>query len=145
MGIDGHEFVIADIPGLIRGAHEGAGIGHRFLGHVERCRVLLHLIDATQSDPIEAYHIIRDELAAYDDGLANKKEIIALSKADAAPQDYITDLKAALAEEGAHDVMTLSSVTGQGVTELLRALYAVITKDIADELAESQIDEPWQP
>ena len=146
VGVDGKEFVVADIPGLIRGASEGAGIGHRFLGHVERCRVLLHLIDATQSDPIEAYHTIRDELAAYDEtGLAQKTEIIALSKADSAPADYLDDLSAALKAEGADNVMHLSSVTGQGVTDVLRALYAVITKEIADELAKEQDDEPWSP
>ena len=146
VGIDGHEFVMADIPGLIRGASEGAGIGHRFLGHVERCRVLFHLIDATQSDPIEAYHTIRDELVAYDEtGLAQKREIIALSKADSAPADYLEDLKAALKAEGASDVMVMSSVTGQGVTEVLRAIYGVITDDIAAELAREQDDEPWSP
>ena len=146
VGIDGHEFVVADIPGLIRGASEGAGIGHRFLGHVERCRVLLHLIDATQNDPIEAYHTIRDELAAYDEtGLAKKREIIALSKADSAPDDYMTDLKSELIKQGADDVMMISSVTGEGVTSLLRALYAVITEEIAIELAEGQEDVPWSP
>ena len=138
--------MVADIPGLIRGASEGAGIGHRFLGHVERCRVLLHLIDATQSDPLEAYHVIRDELAAYDEtGLAQKREIIVLSKADSAPADYLDDLKQALKQEGADDVMIMSSVTGQGVTDVLRALYAVIVQEVAAELAKDEDDEPWSP
>ena len=145
VGVDGHEYVIADIPGLIRGAHQGAGIGHRFLGHVERCRVLLHLIDATANDPIEAYHIIRDELKAYDQGLADKREVIVLSKADAAPDDYLDDLAKALKDEGAHAVMRMSSVTGKGVTEVLRALYAIITEEIEIERAETQTDEPWHP
>jgi len=146
VGIDGHEFVMADIPGLIRGASEGAGIGHRFLGHVERCRVLLHLIDSTANDPLEAYHVIRDELAAYDaEGLAKKTEIIALSKADSAPDDYIDDLKDALHKEGAKHVMVMSSVTGAGVKQVLRALYDVITQDIAAELAKDKDDEPWTP
>ena len=132
--------------GPLRGASEGAGIGHRFLGHVERCRVLFHLIDATQSDPIEAYHTIRDELAAYDEtGLAQKREIIALSKADSAPADYLEDLATALKAEGASDVMVMSSVTGQGVKEILRTLYRVITDDLAQELAKDQDDEPWSP
>ncbi|MGC6537537.1 MAG: GTPase ObgE [Candidatus Puniceispirillaceae bacterium] len=145
VAVDGHEFVIADIPGLIRGAHQGAGIGHRFLGHVERCRVLLHLIDATQADPIDAYHIIREECAAYDDGLADKKEVIVLSKADAAPADYLDDLKEALASAGAGPVMTMSSVTGAGVTNVLRQLYAVITDEIEAELAKDKDEEPWRP
>lgn len=146
VGVDGHEFVMADIPGLIRGASEGAGIGHRFLGHVERCRVLLHLIDATQSDPIEAYHTIRDELAAYDaDGLAKKPEIIALSKSDSAPDDYIDDLTAALKDQGARHIMSMSSVTGANVTQVLRALYEVITTEVAAELAKDQDVEPWSP
>ena len=79
----GREFVIADIPGLIEGAHEGAGLGDRFLGHVERCRVLLHLVDGTGDDPAEAYRVIREELAAYGHGLDDKPEVVALSKADA--------------------------------------------------------------
>ena len=145
VAVDGHEFVIADIPGLIRGAHQGAGIGHRFLGHVERCRVLLHLIDATQADPIDAYNIIREECAAYDDGLADKKEVIVLSKADAAPADYLDDLKEALASAGAGPVMTMSSVTGAGVTNVLRQLYAVITDEIEAELAKDKDEEPWRP
>ena len=146
VAIDGHEFVMADIPGLIRGASQGAGIGHRFLGHVERCRVLLHLIDSTANDPIEAYHTIRDELAAYDEnGLAQKTEVIALSKSDSAPADYLEDLKQALLAEGAKHVLTMSSVTGDGVKSVLRALYDVITKDIAEELAKDKDDEPWSP
>ena len=79
----GREFIIADIPGLIEGAHEGAGLGDRFLGHVERCRVLLHLVDGTGDDPAEAYRVIREELAAYGHGLDEKPEVVALSKADA--------------------------------------------------------------
>src|SRR5581483_9465006 len=87
--VDGREFVLADIPGLIEGAHEGAGLGTRFLGHVERCRVLLHLVDATAEDPAEAYEIIRGEIEAYGAGLEDKPEVLALSKADAVPQEEI--------------------------------------------------------
>ena len=87
--VDSTDFVLADIPGLIEGAHEGAGIGDRFLGHVERCAVLLHLVDATLDDPAEAYRIIRGELEAYGAGLEDKPEIVALSKCDAVPADEL--------------------------------------------------------
>ena len=97
--IDGTDFVLADIPGLIEGAHEGAGIGDRFLGHVERTAVLLHLVDATLDDVAEAYRIIRGEVEAYGAGLADKPEIVALSKADAVPKDEMKK-KAARLEEG---------------------------------------------
>ena len=107
---------------------------------------MLHLIDSTGTDPIEAYHTIRDELKAYDaNGLARKKEIIVLSKADSAPSDYLDDLKDALKHEGAEQILVMSSVTGDGVRTVLRALYSVITQDIADELAKEQDDEPWSP
>ena len=91
VGIDTREFVMADIPGLIEGAHEGLGIGDRFLGHVERCRVLLHLIDATQEDYLEAYRIIRGELEAYDEGLGEKDEIVALTKIDSLTEEDIAE------------------------------------------------------
>ena len=87
--IDGREFVLADIPGLIEGAHEGVGLGDRFLGHVERCRVLLHLVDGTGGDAGAAYKTVRAELAAYGNGLADKPEIVALNKADALSADEI--------------------------------------------------------
>src|SRR5205085_4647378 len=83
VAVDGREFVLADIPGLIEGAHEGAGLGDRFLGHVERCRVLLHLVDGTGEDAGQAYKTVRAELEAYGHGLTDKREIVALNKADA--------------------------------------------------------------
>ena len=145
VAIDGKEFVMADIPGLIEGAHEGAGIGHRFLGHVERCRVLLHLIDATHTDPIASWRTIRTELSAYDDGLARKPEIIALSKCDSAPDDYITDLIKELQKAGAKNILRLSSVTGSGLNEVLRAIDDVIQSERIKEENEGKVKEPWRP
>jgi GTP-binding protein len=145
VAIDGKEFVMADIPGLIEGAHEGAGIGHRFLGHVERCRVLLHLIDATHTDPIASWRTIRTELSAYDDGLARKPEIIALSKCDSAPDDYITDLIKELQKAGAKNILRLSSVTGSGINEVLRAIDDVIQSERIKEENEGKVQEPWRP
>jgi GTP-binding protein len=124
--LDDEEFVLADIPGLIEGAHEGAGLGDRFLGHVERCGVLLHLIDGTQDDVADAYRTVRDELAAYGHGLAGKTEIVGLNKIDALDDDAIAEKRAALEAAGAQRVITLSGATGKGVPEAMRAIYAVI-------------------
>jgi len=145
VAIDGKEFVMADIPGLIEGAHEGAGIGHRFLGHVERCRVLLHLIDVTHTDPITSWRTIRTELSAYDDNLAQKPEIIALSKCDSAPDDYITDLIKELQKAGAKNILRLSSVTGSGLNEVLRAIDDVIQSERIKEENEGKVQKPWRP
>ena len=144
VGIDGKEFVMADIPGLIEGAHEGAGLGHRFLGHVERCRILLHLIDATGEDPVAAWKMLRNELKAYSDNLYDKPEIVGLTKLDATPEDYAPDLAIALQEAGAGQVLALSSVTGSGVTTMLRQLINVIETSRAKE-AEPEEAVPWSP
>jgi len=144
VGIDGKEFVMADIPGLIEGAHTGAGLGHRFLGHVERCRILLHLIDATGEDPVAAWRTLRAELKAYGGDLYEKPELVALTKLDATPEDYADDLVAALQDQGADHVMCLSAVTGRGVTSALRALVTVIEESRAKE-AEPEDVEPWSP
>ena len=144
VGIDGKEFVMADIPGLIEGAHEGAGLGHRFLGHVERCRILLHLIDATGEDPVAAWKMLRNELKAYSDNLYDKPEIVGLTKLDATPEDYAADLTIALQEAGAGQVLALSSVTGSGVTTMLRQLINVIETSRAKE-AEPEEAVPWSP
>ena len=126
----GREFVMADIPGLIAGAADGAGLGHRFLGHVERCAALLHLIDATQDDVVAAYHTIRTELAAYDDGLAAKKELIALTKTDALVPEQVAALRAALTaetdSENAGPVMAISAVSGDGLQKLFDRLAGQI-------------------
>ena len=134
VGIDNHEFVMADIPGLIEGAHHGAGIGHRFLGHVERCRVLLHLVDVTASDPIKDWKIVRSELEAYAKVLAHKREVIVLTKADAAPEDYIEELKHAFIAAGAgSDIHFVSSVTGLHVKSVLRNIYTAIEDKKTEE------------
>jgi GTPase len=124
VGIDEEEFVIADLPGLIEGAHEGAGLGTRFLGHMERCAVLLHLVDGTNEDVAEAYRTIRAELAAYGHGLSDKPEIVGLNKSDAVTPEDIPDKIAALAEAAGAPVLALSGATGAGVKEALRALKA---------------------
>jgi GTP-binding protein len=124
--VDGREFVLADIPGLIEGAHEGAGLGDRFLGHVERCRVLLHLVDGTGAHAGEAYKTVRAELSAYDHGLSEKPEIVALNKADAMTPDEIKQQTARLARAAKKKPLIVSAVTGEGVTAVLRALLEVI-------------------
>jgi len=122
------EFVVADIPGLIEGASEGAGLGTRFLGHVERCAVLLHLVDGAAGDVVHAWRTVRDELAAYGGGLADKPELIGLNKADAMTPREASARRAALAKASGRPVMLLSGVTGQGVAELLRALQTEVTE-----------------
>ena len=126
VGIDGREFVLADIPGLIEGAHEGAGLGDRFLGHVERCRVLLHLVDATSEHAGKEYKTVRTELEAYDANLADKIEIVALSKIDAVTPEHLKDQKARLKRAAKKTPLLLSSVSREGVPEALRALLSVI-------------------
>ena len=144
VAVDAKEFVMADIPGLIEGAHLGAGLGHRFLGHVERCRVLLHLVDATGTDPVAAWRILRDELKAYGGGLNDKPEIVGLTKLDATPADYADDLTKALEAEGATNILQLSAVTGEGVTPVLRRLISVIEDAVAEENRPEE-EEPWSP
>src|SRR5262249_9302837 len=134
--IDGREFVLADIPGLIEGAHEGAGLGTRFLGHVERCRVLLHMIDGTGEDAGEAYATVRAELAAYGHGLRKKPEIVALNKSDAMSmaqqEEQMLRLTRAMAAgkrrrpRSEPEALLMSAATGAGVPEALRALLAAI-------------------
>ncbi len=136
VGVDDYEFVMADIPGLIEGAHQGMGLGHRFLGHVERCRILLHLVDGTSADPIADFRVIRGELAAYGGGLPDKPIITAISKADVLTEAEIKDLKQKLQAECGDEVHAISAVTGAGVTDILRHLYRVIEDSrTADNMA----------
>jgi GTP-binding protein len=120
------EFVLADIPGLIEGAHEGAGLGDRFLGHIERCAVLLHLVDGTQADPAGAYRTIRAELAGYGGGLSDKPEIVALNKLDAMTAQAKASRVKALERACGHPVHVISGATGEGVPAILRALADTI-------------------
>jgi GTP-binding protein len=124
--IDGFDFVLADIPGLIEGAYEGAGIGDRFLGHVERTAVLLHLVDATLDDVADAYAIVRGEVEAYGGGIEDKPEVVALSKADAVPKDELKKKVRALKKKARTEALIVSAATGEGVPQVLRALAAKI-------------------
>jgi GTPase len=145
--IGDRDFVLADLPGLIEGAHEGTGIGDRFLGHVERCRVLVHLIDGTQDDVAGAYETIRTELAAYGGALDEKPELVVLNKIDALDGAALAAKVAALEAASEAEVLTLSGVTGKGVPELLYRILGVIDADKAEVLAASQrADAPsWTP
>jgi len=126
--IDTTDFVLADIPGLIEGAHEGAGLGDRFLGHVERTAILLHLIDATQDAPAEAYQIIRGEIEAYGAGLEDKPEIVALSKADAVPEKEMAKKANAVAKVAGAKPLVLSAVSGQGMQDALRQIAKEVVR-----------------
>jgi GTPase len=143
VGIDGREFVLADIPGLIEGAHEGAGLGDRFLGHVERCRVLLHLIDGTCEHAGKAYKTVRNELVAYGHGLVDKPEIVALNKADALTPEDLKQQKARLQRAAKQTPLIISAATGKGVTEALRALRSVI--DAAAERGDEDGEQEFHP
>lgn len=141
-------FVLADIPGLIEGASEGAGLGTRFLGHVERCAVLIHLVDGTQDNVAEAYRTVRDELEAYGHGLAEKAEIVALNKVDALDPELRALQIEALAEASGAQPMIVSGVSGEGVVEVLRAAFAEVRRYREDERREAagpQEDETWRP
>jgi GTP-binding protein len=143
--VDDRELVVADIPGLIEGAHEGLGLGDRFLGHIERCRVLLHLVDGTLDDVAAAYRTVREEMAAYGHGLRDKVEIVALNKSDALSADELADKRAALQEAAGRAVLTLSGATGAGVQAALRALVAEIGKPDQDQQAAPAAEAAWQP
>ena len=144
--VEGREFVLADIPGLIEGAHLGAGLGDRFLGHVERCRVLLHLVDGTAADAGKAYKVVRTELEAYAHGLADKPEIVALNKADAMTADEIKRQAARLKRAAKTTPLIVSAATGAGVQQALRALIEVIARAVGSAEAPPGVRMPaWQP
>jgi GTP-binding protein len=131
--VDDREFVLADIPGLIEDAHEGAGLGTRFLGHVERTGVLLHLVDATSENPAKAYRTVRKEIEAYGHGLAEKPEIVALSKTDALSKEDLAAAKRKLSRAIGKVPLVLSSASGTGVREALAALLHIIDAGRAEE------------
>jgi GTP-binding protein len=143
--IDSTDFVLADIPGLIEGAHEGAGIGDRFLGHVERTAVLLHLVDATGEDPAAAYGVVRGEVEAYGEGLEDKPEVLVLSKADAVPKDELKKKARALKKAVGVEPFVTSAATGEGVQEVLRALAAEIEKLRTAGNVEPVAQAGWRP
>jgi GTP-binding protein len=130
--IDEREFVLADLPGLIEGAHEGVGLGDRFLGHTERCRVILHLVDGTGEDVAGAYKTVRGELEAYGQGLMEKPEIVALTKADALTPEAIEEQVARLKKAAGKRPLVMSSQSRAGVPEVLRALMKIIEQARAD-------------
>ena len=124
--VDSHDYVLADIPGLIEGAHEGSGLGDRFLGHVERCAVLLHLVDGTEEDPGAAYRTVRGELSAYGEGLAEKPEIVCLSKCDALDAKRRPRRLKSLAAAVGQPVAAISAASGEAVEEALRGLWRAV-------------------
>ena len=137
----GREFVLADIPGLIEGAADGAGIGDRFLGHIERCRVLIHLIDIAGEDPADAYQTVNAELEAYGGGLLDKPQLVVLNKLDLADKE----LGAAFADEllaaGAEKVFSISGATGEGVEELMDAVLSYLPERTATETKAAPVDD----
>ena len=143
----GNSFVLADIPGLIEGAHEGHGLGTRFLGHVERCSVLLHLIDVTGDDPVEAYRIIRKELKAYSPLLAEKAEIIGFNKIDAITDEDLAVKLAGFKKRVRKTPVLLSGATQKGVDEVMKKLLTIITTDKQSQRRQQpgMIDEDWHP
>ena len=132
--IDGREFVLADIPGLIEGAHEGVGIGDRFLGHVERCQVLLHLVSAQEEDVSKAYQIIRDELEAYGHGLSEKPEVVALSQIDILDEETKLQKQKQLEQISGKKIHLLSAVTHAGIEETLRSIAKIIEESRKEQV-----------
>ena len=148
------EFVLADIPGLIEGAADGAGIGDRFLGHIERCRVLIHLIDINGEDPAEAMRIVETELEAYGDGLEDKPRLVALNKIDLADAELAAGFADELIAAGAEQVFPVSGATGAGIDVLLDAILGYLPartatetpgKVVTDDIEEPEDDKPWSP
>ncbi|QUL36536.1 Obg family GTPase CgtA [Erythrobacter sp. JK5] len=150
----GREFVLADIPGLIEGAADGAGIGDRFLGHIERCRVLIHLIDITgtdDQDPVEAMRIVEEELAAYGAGLEDKPRLVALNKLDLADEELVAGFAEELTEAGAAQVFAVSGATGEGIEQLLDAVLGYLPDRTSTETKAAEVEDEaekgdeWSP
>jgi GTP-binding protein len=143
--MDSTDFVLADLPGLMEGAHEGAGLGDRFLGHAERCGVVLHLIDGTRSGVVRAYEAIRRELEAYGHGLAGKPEVVALNKIDAIPRSALTRKKKALSTACGGAVLLVSGATGEGVSPVLRALAREVERRRSGNRDIGEPERAWSP
>ncbi len=147
----GREFVLADIPGLIEGAADGAGIGDRFLGHIERCRVLIHLVDIAGDDPAQAMRVVQDELAAYGAGLEDKPQLIALNKLDLADKELGEGFAEELREAGADEVFAISGATGEGVERLLDAVLGYLPDATSTETNAAEVEDQdeadgeWSP
>jgi GTP-binding protein len=140
----GREFVVADIPGLIEGAAEGAGVGDRFLGHIERCQVLLHLVDANDEDVAASYRVVRDELDAYGAGLADKPIAVALNKVDTLDEELTAALISELAEASGGTVLPLSAAGGTGIEPVLDALLERLNTDYVEDEGPGELIE-WSP
>ena len=141
----GGEFVIADIPGLIEGAAEGAGVGDRFLGHIERCKVLLHLVDATGDDPVGAWRIVRGELEAYGSGLIDKTEVIGLNKIDALAPAEVKKLVTKLKRASKAEIFPMSGASGEGIEAVLDRLADAIGIKAVSPDALPEEEKPWSP
>ena len=141
----GREFVLADIPGLIEGAAEGAGIGDRFLGHVERTRLLLHLIDASSEDPVESWRIVRGEIESYGAGLSDKPEIIALSKSDLLDQQSRTKLLKKLEKATGAQVFPISAPLNEGIEPLLDKVVETLGAAREPEHEDAEATRSWSP
>ena len=142
---DSRAFVLADIPGLIEGAHEGIGLGDRFLAHVERCRVLLHLVDGTQDDVANAYKTVRHEIVAFGNGLGDKIEIVALNKCDALTPEEAADKAHALSAACGQKVLQLSGVSGVGIDEAVHRLADTVVRGAESDLQSETETETWRP
>jgi GTP-binding protein len=140
----GREFVVADIPGLIEGAAEGAGVGDRFLGHIERCQVLLHLVDANDEDVATSYRVVRDELDAYGAGLSDKPVVVALNKVDTLDDELTAALSAELKEASGKPAFPLSAAGGVGVEAVLDALLERLTVQRLEDEGPAELIE-WSP
>jgi GTP-binding protein len=144
--IDGTDFVLADLPGLIEGAHEGVGLGDKFLGHAERCGAILHLVDGTESEIAKAYRTIRGELEAYGNGLEDKPEILALNKVDAIEKGAAARKRQSLEKASGEDVFVISGVTGSGIDDVLRALAKlIVARRTAERGGKAAPQKAWSP
>jgi len=144
VGVDNTEFVVADIPGLIEGAHEGRGLGHRFLGHVERCAVLMHLVDGTSETITEDYKTIIGELEAYGGALADRPRITVLNKIDALDEEELANACSELEKACGGEIMTMSGVAQTNTVDVLRALRGQIDEDRLRQRSPEE-EAPWQP